>query len=625
MENSDATRPLSLFYSYSHRDEPLRKELEAHLSFLRRSSLIAEWHDRMIDAGDEWKPQIDHSIATADIVLLLVSADFIASDYCWGDEMAKALDRHERHEARVIPVILRPCRWTRTQLGRLQAVPKDGKAVSDWSNRDAAFDDIAAAIERTVEDLHEQRRRAAEQARSEADEARQRAQAEAARLAADVERRQAAAERRRAEAEAARRAHDEHQRAETEARRRAKEQERQRVEAEASRRAEEEQRQRQEAEAARKAEQERQHGEALSRLLAKYERERAETPALRQADEQERQLPETELARRAAQARQRAEDAAKAMSSETQAASATDRHGAEPLLWKRRVAAVAAVAVIAVGVYFGSGNQTPIAPSAERWAKGVAVVSAPQSAPAVAETFRDCEQCPVMVVVGEGSFTMGSPADEKGRSDDEGPRHQVKIPYRFAVGKYEITFQEWNACVAAGACSHQPDDYGWGKGMQPVVDVSWNDAREYVGWLTKRTGKSYRLLSEAEWEYASRARTTTRYPWGDEPGTGRANFDGSGSKWSSKQPATVGGFAANDFGLHDMIGNVWEWTQDCWKGNYKGAPGDGKAWESGDCGRRVVRGGSWDVGPDFARAASRIWYQPDSRNISLGFRLARTL
>ena len=155
--------PISLFYSYSHRDEAFRQELEAHLSFLRRGNLIAEWHDRKIDAGDEWKAQIDHYIGTADIVLLLVSADFIASDYCWGEEMTKALARHERGEARVIPVILRPCRWTRTPLGKLQAVPKDAKAISEWSSRDAAFDDIATAIERTVEELRERRTRGEEE------------------------------------------------------------------------------------------------------------------------------------------------------------------------------------------------------------------------------------------------------------------------------------------------------------------------------------------------------------------------------------------------------------------------------------------------------------------------------
>ena len=177
MDSAAATdRPLSLFYSYSHRDEAFRCELGSHLSFLRRMNLTAEWYDRMIGAGDDWKRQIDRNLAAADIVLLLVSADFIDSDYCWGDEMTKALARHDCGEARVVPVILRPCRWTSTPLARLQAVPKDGRPVSEWTSRDAAFDDIAVAVERILQDLREQRRRVAEQARREP-EAKRRAEA----------------------------------------------------------------------------------------------------------------------------------------------------------------------------------------------------------------------------------------------------------------------------------------------------------------------------------------------------------------------------------------------------------------------------------------------------------------
>lgn len=201
-------KPISLFYSYSHRDEALRSELEAHLSFLRRSKLIAEWHDRMIGAGDEWKGQIDRQLAAADIILLLVSADFIASDYCWGEEMTKALARHQLGEARVIPVILRPCRWQRTPLGSLQAVPKDGKPVSEWPNHDAAFDEIAVAIERTIADLQQQRRRAGEQAQQQVEEARKRAEAKAHQAIEEQQReaqqREQGEARRAAEAEATR-------------------------------------------------------------------------------------------------------------------------------------------------------------------------------------------------------------------------------------------------------------------------------------------------------------------------------------------------------------------------------------------------------------------------------------
>jgi formylglycine-generating enzyme required for sulfatase activity len=240
--------------------------------------------------------------------------------------------------------------------------------------------------------------------------------------------------------------------------------------------------------------------------------------------------------------------------------------------------------------------------------------------------FRDCAECPEMVVIPAGTFTMGSPADEKDRSSDEGPQHGVTIAKPFSLGKYEVTFAEWDACVAAGGCAHRPNDYGWGRGLRPVIYVSWDDAKAYVAWLSRKSGKSYRLPSEAEWEYAARAGTTTRYTWGDDVGRNRANCDGCGSQWDDKQTAPVGSFAANRFGLHDMHGNVWEWVEDCWNGNYSGAPGDGTAWTAGrDCGRRVLRGGSWSFDPGNLRAASRGWDGTSSRLIISGFRVARTL
>ena len=241
------------------------------------------------------------------------------------------------------------------------------------------------------------------------------------------------------------------------------------------------------------------------------------------------------------------------------------------------------------------------------------------------ETFRDCSDCPEMVVVPAGEFMMGSPEAEKGRDLDEGPQRRVRIGQPFAVGKFEVTFEQWDACVAGGGCSHEPGDQTWGRGSQPVIDVSWNDAQRYLQWLSKKTGHRYRLLSEAEWEYAARAGTTTRYPWGDESGRNNANFGGSGSRWSGQQTAPVGRFGANRFGLHDMIGNVWEWVEDCWQGSYQGALADGSASTSASCSPPVVRGGSWNYVRDAARSASRSWVVPGFRVNYVGFRLARTL
>jgi len=239
--------------------------------------------------------------------------------------------------------------------------------------------------------------------------------------------------------------------------------------------------------------------------------------------------------------------------------------------------------------------------------------------------FRDCPECPEMVVVPAGEFMMGSPPSEEGRYDSEGPVHRVTIAEPFAAGKYEVTFEEWDACVSGGGCGgYRPGDEGWGRGRRPVINVSWEEARAYVDWLSRKTGEAYRLLSEAEWEYAARAGTTTRRHWGDDIGRNRTNCydDYCGDSWEYTAP--VGSFAANGFGLHDVHGNVLEWVEDCWNGDYVGAPTDGSAWESGECSRRVLRGGAWGTGAGGVRAAFRYWNGTGSR-IDVGFRVSRTL
>jgi formylglycine-generating enzyme required for sulfatase activity len=173
---------------------------------------------------------------------------------------------------------------------------------------------------------------------------------------------------------------------------------------------------------------------------------------------------------------------------------------------------------------------------------------------------------------------------------------------------------------------YKPSDEGWGRGRRPVINVSWDDAKAYVAWLSKKTGKSYRLLSGAEYEYATRAGTQTAYPWGNAIGTNNANCHACGSQWDARQTAPVGSFAANGFGLYDMVGNVEEWMEDCYHDSYSGAPSDGSAWiEGADCSRRIVRAGSWFFAPAFLRSAKRYWFTTDYRLNYLGFRVARTL
>ena len=247
--------------------------------------------------------------------------------------------------------------------------------------------------------------------------------------------------------------------------------------------------------------------------------------------------------------------------------------------------------------------------------------------------FRDCAECPQMVVVPSGSFMMGSPGGEKGRGDNEGPRHCVRIGYRFAVGVYEVTFAEWDACANAGGCGgYRPNDRGWGRGNRPVTDVSWEDAQSYVQWLSERTGQRYRLLSESEWEFVARAGTTTPFHFGTTISTEQANYNGNytyggGRKGLYREKTvSVGSFSANGWGVHDVHGNVWEWVEDCWNDSYTGAPAEGSAWERGDCSARVLRGGSWVSEPGNLRAANRGRSYPGLRSISdVGFRIARTL
>ncbi len=240
--------------------------------------------------------------------------------------------------------------------------------------------------------------------------------------------------------------------------------------------------------------------------------------------------------------------------------------------------------------------------------------------------FRDCEECPEMVVVPAGSFTMGSPESEGWRRVDEGPAHRVEIARPFAVGAYEVTFAEWDACVAGGGCGgYRPHDRGWGRESRPVIHVSWEDAQSYVRWLSRKTGRQYRLPSESEWEYAARAGTDTRYHWGDEVGLNRANCAGCGSRWDDERTAPVGSFEANGFGLHDVHGNVWEWVEDCRNASHAGAPADGSARTAGVCGLRVLRGGSWYFLPRYLRSAFRAWSGRGERGGNVGFRVARTL
>ena len=252
-------------------------------------------------------------------------------------------------------------------------------------------------------------------------------------------------------------------------------------------------------------------------------------------------------------------------------------------------------------------------------------VAAPAVAPAPVkagkiETLRDCPTCPEMIVLQPATFTMGDNHGDR----SEKPAHKVSITHPFAIGKYEVTTGQWNECVKAGGCSHKPAKAG-PTDNSPIRDISWSDAREYVRWLSQTTKQKYRLPTEAEWEYAARAGTQTRFWWGDKPGAGKADCKDCGGKWDRSAPAETDAYPPNPFGLYGSSGSVWEWVADCWHKSYKGSPKDGSSWNRSDCRENVIRGGAWRNDASYVHSSSRFKYDSNVRYLLNGFRVAKTL
>lgn len=252
----------------------------------------------------------------------------------------------------------------------------------------------------------------------------------------------------------------------------------------------------------------------------------------------------------------------------------------------------------------------------------------------LAQPFRDFDIAPEMVVIPPGEFLMGSLPTEHGHTPSEGPRHLVRFAKPFALGRTAMTFGHWDAAVACGACDgYSPDDHGWGRGDRPVINVSWNDAQAYVEWLAGATKRPYRLPSEAEWEHAARAGSQTPFWWGKSISADQANYDsrlayggGPKSDWlSGTVPASC--YDTNPWGLFNMHGNVWEWTEDCYRADYVDAPTNGRPQLHDPLGDedRTLRGGSWLDRPKRLRSAARQVGARDDRNYCFGFRVALSL
>jgi formylglycine-generating enzyme required for sulfatase activity len=245
--------------------------------------------------------------------------------------------------------------------------------------------------------------------------------------------------------------------------------------------------------------------------------------------------------------------------------------------------------------------------------------AAPGAAGAMAAV-KDCDACPLMVALSPGPFTMGS----NGSDPSERPAHKVALRTPFAIGKFEVTVGEWGQCVKASVCPNVPSAANAADKL-PMRDVSWDEAQLYLKWLSTVSRRPYRLPTEAEWEYAARGGTTTRYWWGERMKGGNASCQGCGEPWKADAPPPVGSFVANPFGLADMNGSVWEWVQDCWHSSYKGAPADGSAWADASCQSRVIRGGSWREDGSYMLSTTRFKYDASVRQSQNGFRVARAL
>ncbi|MEO7497754.1 MAG: formylglycine-generating enzyme family protein [Massilia sp.] len=247
-------------------------------------------------------------------------------------------------------------------------------------------------------------------------------------------------------------------------------------------------------------------------------------------------------------------------------------------------------------------------------------VEAPAAGQVMLAELKDCPVCPALIALRAGSFMMGSNASDP----SERPAHRVALAVPFAIGKYEVTMEQWKACADAGACQRTSLGANY-RAAAPMRDVSWDDVQQYVKWLDATSGKSYRLPTEAEWEYAARGGTATPYWWGEKLIAGKANCKDCGEPWRSDGPADVGSFGANPYGLYDINGGVWEWVSDCWHPSFKNAPANGSAWDEPNCSVRVIRGGSWREDASYMLSSTRFKYDASVRNAQNGFRVARSV
>ena len=621
-----------MFISYSRADRAWVDRLRTTMAPLLRESgeELVLWDDSQIRPGERWQETIETALARARVALLLVSAEFLASDFVMGREVPVLLEAAEREGVPILWVCLSPCWVSRTPIHAYQAVLPPETSLEEMTEpqQRRALVRIAEEVHQALEAATERVRRREEKetlARRLREEERQRVEREAREAERERQRQRVEAERLRQEEER-RQAEEERLRAERLERQAAEALERQRVEAEVER-----ERQRIQAERERR-EAERKQAEAESQ--ARRQREEEETLARRQREARERQ---TRAAAERQRTRQRkAEESARARQQL--------RAGMERLLTRRKfLLAAAGLPLGAIGLarlasqLRGSGGQSRVRlqtiAATHGWLKrqgqGWRIQTRPLQVRSRLEQLAP-DVSLRLIQIPAGRFLMGSPPEELERSADEGPQREVALP-EFWLGQTPITQAQWR--VVAGwpkverELAKDPSEFK-GDG-RPVEQVSWHDAMEFCRRLSQRLGRTFSLPSEAQWEYACRAGTTTPFAFGETISPELANYDGTfayanGPKGVNRGATTpAGNFPANAWGLQDMHGNVWEWCLDHWHESYSGAPSDGSAWLSspGVDAERLLRGGSWVDSPWICRSAYRVRNHPVYRGMSVGFRV----
>lgn len=582
-----------IFISYSHADEAWKEALQRHLQILPYGT----WDDRQIQVGEEWLPAIKRAIARAKVAILLVSSDFLASDFVSEQEIPDLLQKREQEGLRIVPVIVRPCAWKTVEwLASLQGATKDNRPLSAHALGSYELEEVLSVITERVHALVMEVKREESVRQAEAE------RLEQERLAYEAEKRRLAEERAQKEVDAKRVA-------EAKAAR----------EREAAGKVQREAEQKRQAvinEQLLKSQQQSIAQQRIATLTDKLSKLYLQRDTETRVEEKFRldaliKETESELAGLGASTSLPVMSRPPEVEEFSKVKSKTLGDNTQPLSFE--------------------DLPKPLLEKIKRWLLGGVLLSSVGGFGVWWVEYKEDKIVqpilPEMVNIPAGTFTMGCIPERdvvEGLDkcpNDELPAYEAEVT-AFKIGKYEVTFDEWDVCTKAQVCPHV-DDQGRGRGRRPVNNVSWNDVQVYLQWLIEKTGTIYRLPSEKEWEYAARlGSTTTAYSWGNSMDSTRANCSEYSCKDGYDYPATVASFSASNSGLYDIHGNVWEWVTDCYYANYIHAASSKNLASNENCPQRVFRGGSWISSKEYLRSAFRNHGESNFRMDYIGFRIA---